>query len=120
DELDSLYLKPQSVYEEAGYRLVLGEHVDAIDRDNKQLSLSNGDVLPYDKLVLATGSQVRRLNAPGADLEGIYYLRDIAHADEIRGHFGQGKRLVIVGGGYIGLEVASAAVKAGLDVTVLE
>jgi 3-phenylpropionate/trans-cinnamate dioxygenase ferredoxin reductase subunit len=76
--------------------------------------------LKYDRLVLATGSHVRRLNAPGADLKDIYYLHDIADTDALSEQLVQGKRLVIVGGGYIGLEVAASAIKKGVNVTVLE
>ena len=68
---ESLYLKPRSVYENAGHRLRLGERVERIDRVNKTVELSDQSTLGYDRLVLATGARVRRLNAPGADLEGI-------------------------------------------------
>ncbi|MES1949767.1 FAD-dependent oxidoreductase [Salinisphaera sp. S4-8] len=120
-ERESLYLKPRSVYENAGHRLRLGERVEHIDRVNKTIKLSDQSSLGYDQLVLATGSRARRLNVPGADdLEGIHYLRDIADTDALRGQFVPGQRLVIVGGGYIGLEVAAIAVKGGLKVTVLE
>ncbi len=117
---ESLYLKPRSVYENAGHQLRLGVRADQIDRDNKTISLSDQSTLKYDRLVLATGSHVRRLNAPGADLKGIHYLHDIADSDALREQLVPGKRLVIVGGGYIGLEVASSATKKGVDVTVLE
>jgi 3-phenylpropionate/trans-cinnamate dioxygenase ferredoxin reductase subunit len=117
---ESLYLKPRSVYEEAGQKLRLGVRVEQIDRDSKTVRLSNQDTLKYDRLVLATGSHVRRLKAPGADLEGIHYLHDIADADALRDQLAPGKRLVIVGGGYIGLEVAASAIKKGVQVTVLE
>jgi len=93
---------------------------EQIDRDNRTISLSDQSTLKYDRLVLATGSHVRSLNAPGADLEGIYYLHDIADSDALREELLPGKRLVIVGGGYIGLEVAASATKKGVNVTVLE
>lgn len=117
---ESLYLRPHSMYENAGHRLRLGERVERIDRVNKTVELSDQSTLGYDRLVLATGARVRRLNAPGADLEGIHYLRDIADTDALRSQLSPGQRLVIVGGGYIGLEVAAIAVKGGLKVTVLE
>ncbi len=116
----SLYLKPSSIYEKAGHQLRLGVRVVQIDRNNKIIRLSDQSTLKYDQLVLATGSRVRRLNAPGADLKGIHYLHDIADADNLRQQLVAGKRLVIVGGGYIGLEVAASANKSGVDVTVLE
>ena len=117
---ESLYLKPRSVYENAGHQLRLGVRAEQIDRDNKTISLSDQSTLKYDRLVLATGSHVRRLNAPGADLKGIHYLHDIADSDALREELLPGKRLVIVGGGYIGLEVAASATKKGVNVTVLE
>src|SRR5690606_12777821 len=103
----SLLMKPATVYENAGYQLRLGVRVDQIDRDNKTVLLSDNSVLKYGRLVLATGSHVRRLKAPGSDLKGIHYLHDIADADALRDQLVPGKRLVIVGGGYIGLEVAA-------------
>jgi 3-phenylpropionate/trans-cinnamate dioxygenase ferredoxin reductase component len=116
----SLYLKPRSVYESAGQQLWLGVRAEQIDRDEKSIRLSDQNTLKYDRLVLATGSHVRRLKAPGSDLEGIHYLHDIADADALRNQLLPGKRLVIVGGGYIGLEVAASAIKQGVHVTVLE
>ena len=74
----------------------------------------------YDALLLATGSRPRPLHAPGADLEGVHYLRTIADVDRIRADCAPGARLVIIGGGYIGLEVAATARELGLEVTVLE
>ncbi|MEQ3636543.1 FAD-dependent oxidoreductase [Alcanivorax sp.] len=117
---ESLYLKPRSVYEGAGHQLRLGVRVEEIDRDNKTLTLSDQSTLKYGRLVLATGSHVRRLNAPGSELNGIHYLHDIADTDTLRDQLSPGTRLVIVGGGYIGLEVAASASKKGVDVTVLE
>ena len=119
-EQESLYLKPRSVYENAGYQLRLGVRVDQIDRDSKTVRLSDHSKIKYDRLVLATGSQVRRLTSPGAKLKGIYYLHDMADADALREVLVPGKRLVIVGGGFVGLEVAASAVKKGVHVTVLE
>ncbi len=116
----SLYLKPRSVYENAGQQLRLGVRVEGIDRYAKSIKLSDQSTLKYDRLVLATGSHVRRLKAPGSDLKGIHYLHDIADTDALRNQLVPGKRLVIVGGGYIGLEVAASAIKKGVNVTVLE
>lgn len=117
---ESLYLKPRSVYENAGYDLRLGVRVDQIERASKTIRLSDQSTLKYNHLVLATGSQVRRMRSPGADLKGIHYLHDIADARALREELVPGKRLVIVGGGFIGLEVAASAVKEGVKVTVLE
>ena len=117
---ESLYLKPRSVYENAGHQLRLGVRVEQIDRDSSTISLSDQSRLQYDRLVLATGSHLRHLNAPGADLNGIHYLHDIADSEVLREQLVAGKRLVVVGGGYIGLEVAASANKKGVNVTVLE
>lgn len=119
-EHKSLLLKPLSAYEGAGFQMHLGVRVDSIDRASRCLSLSDQSTLSYDRLVLATGSKVRRLNATGIESKGIHYLHDIADADQLRQALAPGKRLVIVGGGYIGLEVAASSTKLGVKVTVLE
>jgi 3-phenylpropionate/trans-cinnamate dioxygenase ferredoxin reductase subunit len=84
------------------------------------VSLSDGRILAYDKLLLTTGTRVRKLKCPGADLKGVHYLRDIADVDGLQEVFQSGARIAIVGGGYIGLEVAAVGAKRGLDVTVFE
>ena len=117
---ERLFLKPDGFYREAGCDLVLGTRVTAIDRIAKTVALTDGRSLPYDKLLLATGTRVRMLSCPGADLPGIHYLRDIADVDGLQDAFKPGARIAIVGGGYIGLEVAAVAAKRGLDVTVFE
>src|SRR5690606_9510821 len=79
-----------------------------------------GDSLPYDKLALTVGSRVRRLDLPGATLEGVHYLRDAADSERIRADIQAGGPAVIIGGGYIGLEVAAVLRRAGMEVTVVE
>jgi 3-phenylpropionate/trans-cinnamate dioxygenase ferredoxin reductase subunit len=110
----------EQAYEGAHVALRLGVHADALDRTAKEVTLASGEVLPYDKLILAVGGHARRLTCPGADLAGIHYVRTMADTDAMRGEFDAAKRVVIVGGGYIGLEIASVARKAGKEVTVLE
>ncbi|GGF32547.1 pyridine nucleotide-disulfide oxidoreductase [Microbacterium sorbitolivorans] len=100
--------------------LRLGVRATGIDAADHRVTLDDGTALPYDKLVLATGSAVRRLPLDGADAENVHYLRTVEDSDAIRASFGDGKRLVIIGGGWIGLEVASSARAAGTTVTVLE
>lgn len=119
-ERERLFLKPEAFYTEAHCELILGNAAQSIDRAAKEVVLADGRKLPYDKLLLATGSRVRRINIPGADLPGIHYLRGIADVDRLRPAFQPGAKLVVVGGGYIGLEVAAVARKADLDVTVIE
>ncbi|MDE2135469.1 MAG: FAD-dependent oxidoreductase [Alphaproteobacteria bacterium] len=119
-ERDRLFLKPDAFYRESACELILGVGVRAIDRKAKAVALSDGRSLPYDRLLLATGTRVRPIRCPGAELAGIHYLRGIADVDRLRPALRKGKRLAVVGGGYIGLEVAAVAVKHGLDVTVFE
>ncbi len=117
---ESLYVLSAAAMEKANIEFIGGVRATAIDRKGKTLALSDGRTLPYGKLMLATGGRPRLLTIPGSDLPGIHVVRGIADVDAIREKLGPGKRLVIVGGGYIGLEVASVATKAGLQVTVLE
>ena len=117
---ERLFLKGDDFYREAGCALLLDMRATAIDRSAKTVMLSDGRMLAYDKLLLATGTRVRKLRCPGTDLPGIHYLRDIADVDGLRQAFKPGAHLAIVGGGYIGLEVAAVGAKRGLDVTVFE
>lgn len=119
-ELKTLFLKPQATYDKAGIELRPNSHVEAISREDKSLTLLGGEKLNYNKLALTTGGRARRLNLPGGDLPGVYYLRNIDDVIALQAQFSAGRKIVIVGGGYIGLEVASTAVKRDLDVTVLE
>ena len=119
-ERDRLFLKPDAFYREAQCELILGVAATRIDRAAKTVHLADGRTLAYDKLLLATGSRVRKIKCPGADLPGVHYLRGIADVDALRDVFENGRKLAIVGGGYIGLEVAAVAAKRGIDVTVFE
>jgi 3-phenylpropionate/trans-cinnamate dioxygenase ferredoxin reductase subunit len=117
---ESLLTRDAAAYEKAAVIVRTGQRVAAINRHEKLISLENGEELAYGQLVLATGGRPRMMKVPGAGLKNIFYLRTIADVEALRAAFLPGRRLVIVGGGYIGLEVASVAVKQGLDVTVLE
>ncbi|HEU0163362.1 MAG TPA: FAD-dependent oxidoreductase [Rhizomicrobium sp.] len=119
-ERPRLFLKADAYYAEAGCELLLNTSATAIHRAERSVELADGRRLPYDKLLLATGARVRRLACPGADLPGIHYLKTIADVDGLQAVFQPGKRIAIVGGGYIGLEVAAVGAKRGLDVTVFE
>jgi 3-phenylpropionate/trans-cinnamate dioxygenase ferredoxin reductase subunit len=116
----ALTLKAASAYEKMGIEVRLGAQAQAIDRGGKTIELAGGERLDYDGLALTLGGSVRRLRVPGHDLGGIHYLRTLDDVAGLRESFAPGKRLVIVGGGYVGLEVASVALKQGLRVTVLE
>ncbi|TKC99462.1 NAD(P)/FAD-dependent oxidoreductase [Polyangium fumosum] len=121
--LAELYLKPLATYERFDIELRLGARVEAIDRTTRALALQDGSRLSYDKLVLATGGRARRLPLPGlprAPIENLFSVRSIADIEAMRAKFVAGNRLVLVGGGYVGLEVAAVAVQLGLRVTVLE
>jgi 3-phenylpropionate/trans-cinnamate dioxygenase ferredoxin reductase subunit len=117
---ERLFLKPDAFYADAKCELILNASVTAIDRAKKTVTLSDGIVIPYDKLLIATGSRVREIKCPGAQLPGVFYLRTIADVDALRPAFGTTKNVAIVGGGYIGLEVAAVARKYDLNVTVFE
>jgi 3-phenylpropionate/trans-cinnamate dioxygenase ferredoxin reductase subunit len=115
---ERLHFKPQSFYADIDVRL--GATVTGIDRENRLVQTMSGESVDYDKLVIATGSRPRTMSVPGIDLDGVHYLRSIDDVDRIRSNFHSGKRVVIVGAGYIGLEVAAVAAQLGLAVTVVE
>lgn len=119
-EAERLYLKPEAFYADAGVDVRLGIEATGIDRAAHTVSLSTAETLSYSKLLIATGSRVRKLPVPGAELDGVFYLRSIEDVDHIRERFLAGGNMVIVGGGYIGLEVAAVATKSGVSVTVIE
>jgi 3-phenylpropionate/trans-cinnamate dioxygenase ferredoxin reductase subunit len=113
-------IRPSQFFGEHSVQTRLGRRVEEIARAEQRVRLDDGSVLPYDALILTTGSRPRKLSAPGADLHGVHFLRTMADVERIRTDLARGKRLVIIGGGYIGLEVAATARELGLDVTVLE
>ena len=117
---ESLRLRPAEYFEKAGVDLRLGTTATHVDAAARTVTLDNGDVLEFDVLVLATGSRARRLPIPGAELDGILHLRDLADADSIRAAVVPGSVLAIVGGGYIGLEVAASAIALGAKPILLE
>ena len=119
-EEDRLWLRAPEFWAENGVELRLGQAVTAIDPVAKTVTVG-GEALEYDHLALTTGSTPRRLPpAIGGSLEGVYTVRTLADVDAMRSEFQAGRRVIIVGGGYIGLEAAAVASKLGLDVTVLE
>ncbi len=117
---ERLYLRPPDFYAAQKIDLRLGESVSLIDRGAKTVQTEADVSLSYDKLLIATGAPPRRLTAPGSDLDGIFYLRTLADSDALRSILTCKGRVVIVGAGYIGLEVAAVARQAGREVTVLE
>ena len=117
---DRLYLKKIEFFQENSIQLNLGVTANKIDRDNCMVHLSDDKTIGYDKLVLATGSRVRKLSFPGSDLDGINYLRGIDDAELLKDGLLNSKNLVIVGAGYIGLEVAAVATEFDTKITVIE
>lgn len=113
-------LKKKEFYEENGVDLILGKRAESIDTILKEITLSDENKIRYDQLIIATGSRVRKLNVPGSDKKGIYYLRDLDDANALKQRLKKNKKMVIVGAGYIGLEVASVAASLGVEVTVIE
>ena len=119
-EEERLWLRAPDFYAENGIELRLGRPVAGIDRAAKTVTV-NGEAIPYDHLALTTGSTPRRLPATiGGELPGVYTVRTLADVDAMRAEFRPGRRVIIVGGGYIGLEAAAVACKLGLKATVLE
>ena len=119
-ERERLFIRPAHFYADHKVETHFGKRAVEIERAEQRVRLDDGHSLAYDKLLLATGSRPRALTVPGADLEGVHFLRNIADVEKIRADFGAGKRLVVIGGGYIGLEVAATAREMGMEVTVLE
>lgn len=119
-KLESLYVMQPARLEDANIECVLGARVENIDRQAKKISLAEGDELHYDKLVITTGSRARDLPVEGADAANVFPLRGIEDVDAIRALCAPGKKIVIIGGGFIGLEVAAVAQKMDMQVTVLE
>lgn len=118
--VDRLYLRPQSFYAAHDIRLQVHSPVDRIERNATRVVLADGTRIGYDKLLIATGSRPRVLEVPGALGNGVHYLRTLQDSLSLRAKLGPGRRVAIVGGGYIGLEVAATAAAAGAIVTVLE
>jgi len=119
-ELERLYLRPESFYADNNISLRLGSKVETVDAAAKTVSLA-GETITYDHLVLTTGSDPRRLPAAiGGTLDGVYTVRTLKDVDQMEPEFREGAKVLIIGGGYIGLEAAAVAAKKGLNVTLIE
>jgi 3-phenylpropionate/trans-cinnamate dioxygenase ferredoxin reductase subunit len=118
--LARVFLRPEGFYAQNDIELRLGNGVRDVDPERRTVSLEDGETVAFTDLVIATGSRPRRLDVPGTDLGNIFYLRSLADADAIGNALVAGRRLVVVGGGYIGLEIASTAKGLGLEVCVIE
>jgi 3-phenylpropionate/trans-cinnamate dioxygenase ferredoxin reductase component len=117
---EKTYLAPLTAWTDNTIELRLDARVDGLDRAVHRVRLAGGETLPYDRLLLATGGRVRKLSLPGADLPGVHYIRTIKDTLALKAELKPGARLVVIGGGFIGLEAAAAATKLGCKATVLE
>lgn len=117
---DELLLKPLAYYDGVRIGLQLGATVTAIDTGAQTVAFNDGRQLGYDHLVLATGAGARRLQIPGHELDGILYLRDVGDAQRLRAALAGARRIGIIGGGYIGLEVAASARALGVGAVIIE
>ena len=117
---DKVYLRAEKFYADKDIQLMLDTRATQIDPSTKTINLDNGETIAYEKLLISTGSRPRRLSIVGSDLNGIHYLRTMDDVDGIRADVKPNANLVIVGGGYIGLEVAAVGIELGMNVHVLE
>ena len=120
EERDKAFVHERAWYDEQNIELRTGLRAEKLDPGAHVVTMATGERLDYGKLLLTTGSVVRRLQVPGVDLDGVHYLRRIEQADALRGVLVEGARLVVVGGGWIGLEVTAAARTHGASVTLVE
>jgi 3-phenylpropionate/trans-cinnamate dioxygenase ferredoxin reductase subunit len=117
---DRLLVRPEAFYEKNRITLRLGERVESIDRAAKTVTLVSGEKIAYSKLALTTGTRVRKISIPGADLQGVLYSRGIDDIHAMRGFLDSSPHVAIIGAGFIGLETAAVLRKMGKEVTVLE
>jgi len=119
-EMEDLFLKSEKFYSDNNIALRLNSQVAEIMHEQKAIRLAAGEILSYDHLIIATGARARILQVPGHDLDGILYLRDLQHAQRLKQALSATRRIGIIGGGYVGLEVAASARALGVAVTVIE
>jgi 3-phenylpropionate/trans-cinnamate dioxygenase ferredoxin reductase subunit len=117
---EKVYVHDEGFYAELDIELRLGRTAVSLDTANTRLELDDGEQLSYDRLLLTTGAEPRPLSVPGADLDGVLYLRSVRDSDALRERLNRGGAVVVVGAGWIGAEVAASARRRGLDVTVVE
>jgi len=117
---EKVYVHDEGFYAEHDIELRLGRTAESLDMSSSELVLDNGERLRYERLLLTTGAQPRRLSIPGAELDGVLYLRSIEDSDALRERLDRGGAVVVVGAGWIGAEVAASARQRGLEVTVLD
>ncbi len=120
-EREKAYVHEEDFYDTHDIELRLGEAAESIDTQASTVTLAGGEQLAYDSLLLTTGAEPRTISVPGADLDGVHYLRTLADCDALRERLASGNgRVAVVGAGWIGSEFAASARQAGLDVTVID
>src|SRR5215212_3558690 len=117
---EKVYVHEEAYYADHDIELRLGRSAVGLDTEGRRLTLDDGEAIAYDRLLLTTGAEPRRLSIPGAELDGVMLLRTVAASDALRERLEAGGTLVVVGAGWIGSEVAASARQRGLDVTVVE
>ena len=117
---ETVYVHPEGFYAEHDVELRLGRTAVSLNPAGSELALDDGERLRYDRLLLATGAEPRRLSIPGAELDGVLYLRSVEDCDALRDRLDRGGAVVVIGAGWIGAEVAASARQRGLEVTVLD
>ena len=117
---EKVYVHDDSFYAEHDIELLLDRTATRLDPASRELELERGERLRYDRLLLATGAEPRRLHIPGGDLDGVLYLRTVRDSDALRERLDRGGRVVVVGGGWIGAEVAASARERGVGVTLVD
>jgi 3-phenylpropionate/trans-cinnamate dioxygenase ferredoxin reductase component len=116
---EAIHVHDEGFYAEQAIELRLGRTVVELDTSSRELELDDGERLGYDRLLLATGAEPRRLSIPGAELDGVLYLRSVQDSDALRERLDRGGAVVVIGAGWIGAEVAASARQRGLEVTVV-
>jgi 3-phenylpropionate/trans-cinnamate dioxygenase ferredoxin reductase subunit len=119
-DFESIELRPRNFYQDHQIDLITGKKVSAIDRQERHVTLASSERFPYDKLVLAVGARNRTLSLKGAELDGVLYLRSLDEAVVVKERLKSAQNIVVIGGGFIGLELAAVACSLGKSVTVLE
>ncbi len=115
----SIFINTNDFYQSHGITILLSRVVDWVDPTRKRVQLRSGEEIGFEKLVVATGARVRTLEVPGADLEGVCYLRTLEDSKRIREQAGSAKRAVVIGGGFIAMEVASVLARKGIETTMV-
>jgi 3-phenylpropionate/trans-cinnamate dioxygenase ferredoxin reductase component len=120
EPFEDAFVAPQGEYERLGIDLMLGRTAEKLEPQHKQIRLEGGQVIPYDRILIATGGRNRRMRFPGADREGVLDLRTVEDSERIRAAARAGRRAVVIGLGFIGCEVAASLRMLGLEVTAID